>query len=76
MKQTTSLCYLLIAVLSLILLVVGSLDLIVKQRETETSYEETISRQLRGVGYVVLALAVVVVGGAVCHSLMESKMKL
>ena len=63
----TSLCVLSVLTLSIVFLVWGFIDLLRKRKPSEVSEGQVISRQLKGLGMIVLAQVIVVVGAAFCY---------
>lgn len=67
-KDGAQLCYLLILVASIGFLVWGFMDLLKKKQAGESDVQ-TISRQIRGFAFIMLAQVVLVVGTMVCFGL-------
>lgn len=64
-----SLCYVGAMLASIALLVWGLMEILAKQRKGESSYEEVVSRQIRGFGILLLSQMVLVLGGALCFGM-------
>jgi len=59
-------CYLVAVVAAVVLVVLGFTDLLKPRQGSETTDAQVISRQLRGLALVMLAVFVLVVGSTVC----------
>jgi len=62
----SAVCYLLVTALAVYYVVIGLMDLLKKKQSNEADDTAVISRQLRGMGYLVLANVVVILGAYVC----------
>lgn len=65
----TSLCYLVVIVLSVIFLIWGFMDLLRQRQAHETTETAVISRQMRGLGLILLSQVILVLGAALCYGL-------
>jgi hypothetical protein len=65
----TSLCYLVVVVLSVIFLIWGFMDLLRQRQHHEATETQVISRQMRGLGLLLLSQVVLVLGAALCFGL-------
>lgn len=68
-KEGAQICYIVVLILSLGFMIWGLMDLLKKKQLNETSGTDVISRQMRGMGYILLALVVLSLGGAACAGL-------
>jgi len=59
-------CILLVLVITLVLLGYGFYDVLKGQKTSEDDPAQTISRQIRGIGLIILGHIVFVVGMAIC----------
>jgi len=71
MNDTTKLCFLVFVVVSIALLIWGFMDMIRKQQVNESSYSEVISRQFRGMGFLILSQFILILGGVFCYGSSE-----
>lgn len=62
----SAICYLLAVALSVYYVVVGLMDLLKKKQPHEADDTAVISRQLRGMGYLVLSSFVIGLGAYLC----------
>lgn len=65
-KEGAQICYIVVLILSLGFMIWGLMDLLKKQQLNESSSTDVISRQMRGMGYILLSLVVLSLGGALC----------
>ena len=66
MSTSAEICYTLIIIISLVLLIWGFFDILKKKQPTEHSQDAVISRQLRGIGLLILSQVVLFLGVAMC----------
>ncbi len=69
MSNNEQLCYLLVLVISVSLSIWGFMELLRKRQPSETTEEQVISRQLRGMGFLLLSTTVLGLGAATCLGL-------
>ena len=62
-------CYLVAIFIALIFLIWGFLDMFRSRQPNEKSENQVISRQLRGIGLIVLSQVVLVIMSAICFSM-------
>lgn len=65
-------CLVLIMILSVVFLVMGFWDLL-KGRQPNESETATISRQIRGIGYLLLSQVILVIGVIFCYGITGGK---
>ena len=75
MGDQEKLCYGVVIVVSLILLVIGFMDMFKHKPGTGKTEMQVISAQIRGIAFFLLALVVLSLGSALCYGgLTASKM--
>jgi len=70
------LCYVAVVLAAIALVVYGLMEILKKRQPKETSESETISRQIRGFGMLILAQMVLLIGASVCFGLAGGAEKL
>lgn len=65
-KEGAQICYIIVLILVVALMIWGFMDILKKQQVSESSATDVISRQMRGMGMILLSLVVLSVGGAMC----------
>ena len=75
-QDATSLCYLVVIVLSIVFLIWGFMDLLKKKMHYEKSETQVISRQIRGAGLLLLSQVILVLGAALCYGLGGGRIRL
>ena len=64
--KASGVCYMLAVLIALVVLVYGFMDLLRKPASDENTSGEVLSRQLRGLGMVLLAPFVLAIGTSLC----------
>lgn len=65
-KENMKMCMAVVAVIALVMLVLGFMDMFKHKPATGKDKIDVISQQLRGLGFFLLALVVLSLGSAVC----------
>jgi len=65
--DSAALCYLIVLIVSIGFLIWGFMDLLRKKQHSETSETQVISRQMRGIGLLLLSQVILVLGTALCY---------
>ena len=68
-QDATSLCYLVVIIVSIAFLIWGFMDLLRRKQHYEKTETQVISRQIRGAGLILLSQAVLILGTALCYGL-------
>jgi uncharacterized membrane protein len=63
--KRSNICLLLVLIIAVVVIVYGFMDLLKEQQPSERD-GQTISRQLRGIGLLILAPILVILGRALC----------
>lgn len=71
---STSLCYLIVVIISIGFLIWGFMDLLRKRQHSETTETQVISRQIRGAGLLLLSQVILILGIALCSGGSRSKL--
>lgn len=75
-QDATTLCYLVVIVLSIVFLIWGFMELLKKKMHYEKTETQVISRQIRGIGLLLLSGVVLSLGGALCYGLGGGKVRM